>query len=48
MKFNTPEASSVRSERPFSGEKLVLETECNCLGDENFKRLLLLNINKNL
>ena len=27
MKFNTPEASSARSERLFSGGKLVLETK---------------------
>ena len=43
MKFSTPEASSARSER-----KLLLETKSNRLGDENFKKLLLLNFNKNL
>ena len=31
MKFNTPEASSARSERLFSGGKLVLETKRNRL-----------------
>ena len=46
MKFNTSEASSARSERLFSGGKLVLETKHNCLGDENFEKLLLLNFNK--
>ena len=48
MKFNTREASSACSERLFSVKKLVLETKCNCLGDKNFEKLLLLNINKNL
>ena len=48
MKFNTLEASSARSERLFSGGKLVLETKRNRLGDENFEKLLLLNFNKNL
>ena len=48
MKFNTPETSSARSERLFSGGKLVLETKCNHLDDENFEKLLLLNFNKNL
>ena len=48
MKFNTPKASSARSERFFSGGKLVLETKCNRLGDENFEKLLLLNFNKNI
>ena len=48
MKFNTPKASSARSERLFSGGKLVLETKRNRLGDENFEKLLLLNFNKNL
>ena len=43
MKFNTSEASSARSERHFSGGKLVLETERNFLGDENFEKLLLFN-----
>ena len=43
MKFNTPKASSAPSERLFSGEKLVLETKRNHLGDENFEKLLLLN-----
>ena len=37
MKFNTPEASSARSERLFSGGKLVLET---CLVDKNFEKNL--------
>ena len=32
MKFSTPEASSARSDRRFSGGKLVLETKRNCLG----------------
>ena len=48
MKFNTPEASSACFERIFSGEKLVLETKRNHLGDKNFEKLLILNINKNL
>ena len=48
MKINTPKASSAPSERPFSGGKLVLETECNRLGDEDFEKVLLLNFNKNL
>ena len=48
MKFNTAKASSARFERLFSGGKLVLETKHNCLGDENFEKLLLLNFNKNL
>ena len=48
MKFNTPEASSTHSERLFSGGQLVLETKPNCLGDENFEKLLPLNYNKNL
>ena len=48
MKSNTPEASSVQSERLFSGGKPVLETKHNCLGDENFEKLLLLNFNNNL
>ena len=48
MKFNSPEASSARSERLFSGGKLVLETKRNRLGDENFEILLLLKFNKNL
>ena len=48
MKFNTPEAFSVRSERCFSGGKLVLETKCNRHGDENFEKILLLKFNKNL
>ena len=48
MKFNTPEAFSARSERLFSGGKLVLETKRKRLGDENFEKLLLLNFNKNL
>ena len=48
MKCNTPKASSVHSERLFSGGKLVLETKCNHLDDENFEKLLLLNFNKNL
>ena len=39
----TPEASSAPSERLFSGEKLVLETKRNRLGDENFEKLLLLS-----
>ena len=47
MKSNAPKASSARSERLFSGGKLVLETKCNRLG-ENFEKLLLLNFNKNL
>ena len=33
MKFSTPEASSARSDRHFSGGKLALETKRNCLGD---------------
>ena len=41
MKFNTPKASSAPSERLFRGEKLVLETKHNRLGDENFEKLLL-------
>ena len=48
MKFNTPKASSARSERLFIGGKLVLEIKRNRLGDENFEKLLLLNFNKNL
>ena len=49
MKFNnTPKASSACFERLFSGEKLVLETKRNHLGDKNFEKLLLFNINKNL
>ena len=48
MKFNTPKASSARSERLFSGGKLVHETKPNCLGDQNFEKLLPLNFNKNL
>ena len=48
MKFNTPKASSARSERLFSGGKLVIETKSNRLGDENFEKLLQLNFNKNL
>ena len=47
MKFDTPKASTVPSERRFSGEKLVLETKCNLLGDENFEKLLLLDFDKN-
>ena len=47
MKFNSSEASSARSERLFSGGKLVLETKHNCLGDENFEKLLLLDFDKN-
>ena len=46
MKFNTPEASSACSERLFSGGELVLETKRNRLGDKNFEKLLLLNVNK--
>ena len=48
MKFNALEASSTHSKRLLSGGKLVLETKRNCLGDENFEKLLLLNFNKNL
>jgi hypothetical protein len=48
VKFNTPKASSARSERLFSGGKLVLETKRNRLGDESFEKLLLFNFNKNL
>ena len=48
LKFNTPEASSARSERLYSGGKLVLETKRNRLGDDNFEKLLLLELNKNL
>ena len=48
MKFNSPEACSARSERLFSGGKLVIETKSNRLGDENFEKLLQLNFNKNL
>ena len=48
LKFYTPEASSVRSERLYIGGKLVLKTKRNRLGDENFEELLLLNFNKNL
>ena len=48
MKFNATEVSSAHSERLFSGGKLVLETKCNHLDDENFEKLLLLNFNKNL
>ena len=46
MKFNTPKASFARSERLFSGGKLVLENKRNCLGVESFKKLLLLNFYK--
>ena len=48
MKFNTPEAFSGRSERLFSGGKLVHKTKPNRLGDQNFEKLLPLNFNKNL
>ena len=48
LKFNTPEASSAHSERLYSGGKLVLETKRNRLGDDNFEKLLLLELNKNL
>ena len=48
LKFNTPEASSACSERLYSGGKLVLETKRNRLGDDNFEKLLLLELNKNL
>ena len=48
MKFNTPEASSAHSERLLREGKLVLETKPNCLGDENFEKLLPLDFNKNL
>ena len=37
MKFNTPEASSARSDRLFIGGKLVLKTKRNLRGDENFE-----------
>ena len=47
MKFDTPEASASHSERLFSGGKLILETKHNCLGDENFEKLLLLDFDKN-
>ena len=48
IKFNTPEASSARSERLFSGGKLIFETKRNRLGDANFEKLLLLSVNKDL
>ena len=48
MKINTPKASSARSERPFSGGKLVHETKPNCVGDQNFEKLLPLKFNKKL
>ena len=43
MKFNTPKDSSARSQRLFRGGKLVLETKCNRLSNENFEKLLLLS-----
>ena len=46
MEFNTPKASSVCSERLFSGGKLVLETKRNCLGDENFENYYSLILTK--
>ena len=48
MKFNAPEASSARSERLFSGGKLIFETKRTSLGDANFEKLLLLSVNKDL
>ena len=48
MKFNTPEASSALSERLFSGGKLVSETKRNHLGEKDFEKSLLINVNKNL
>ena len=48
IQFNTPEASSARSERLFSGGKLIFETKRNRLGDANFEKLLLLSVNKDL
>ena len=44
MKSNTPEAFSACFERLYSGEKLVLETKCNHLGDKNFEKLMLSKI----
>ena len=46
MKFITPEASSACSERHFSGGKLVFETKCNRLGDENFENYYYLILTK--
>ena len=48
IKFNAPEASSARSERLFSGGKLIFETKRTSLGDANFEKLLLLSVNKDL
>ena len=48
MKFSTPEASSARSDRHFSGGKLALETKRNCLGDENFENYYSLILTKDL
>ena len=48
MKFNAPEASSARSERLFSGGKLIFETKRTSLGDANYEKLLILSVNKNL
>ena len=48
MKFYTPEASSAPSKKLFRGERLVLETKRNCLGDENSEKLSLLHFNKKL
>ena len=38
MKFSTPEASSARSERLFSGGKLVLETKATVLLMKTLKK----------
>ena len=46
MNFNTPEAFSARSERLFSGGKLVLETKRNCLVNENFENYYSLILTK--
>ena len=46
MKSNTPKASSTHSERIFNGGKLVLETKCNRLGDENLKKYYSLILTK--
>ena len=49
MKFNTPEAFSARSERLFSGGKLVLETKATVLLMKTLKKYyILLKFNKNL
>ena len=46
MKFNTPEASSARSERLFSGGKLVLETKATVLLMRTLKKYYSLILTK--